>query len=231
MPRSNCAAAFDPCRNPIRRRRHHDPDWTFMSVALFTWAGRPGCRRDFTVCIGGVSTHRARRSPDAALSIGLMVLMFGVVPMAAGVLLVWAGLKARPKIERCLTIISTEQNKPSWPGASLALVILGLVSACRPGFCTAIAIGVYPLACWGSSMSEAIPMVMGGARILGRVESTPRLKQCPICSAQSPAAWTPSAVLFTIWSAIVGMFGFWIAGTRCRSRSWKRATFGTVRRC
>ena len=72
--------------------------WTFISVALFVLdllilVPSGLC----TVIFGGMILVEPDGSPGELLSISLMVLMFGVVPMAAGALLVWAGLKARPR--------------------------------------------------------------------------------------------------------------------------------------
>ena len=74
------------------------PRWTFISIALvilglLILVPSGLC----TVIFGGLILVEPDGSPGELLSIGLMVLMFGVVPMAAGALLVWAGLKARPR--------------------------------------------------------------------------------------------------------------------------------------
>ena len=67
--------------------------WTFISVALFVIglliiipAG---------LCTAVMGAFMFAESPDAS---GLMLLlMFGGIPMAAGAVLIWAGLKARPR--------------------------------------------------------------------------------------------------------------------------------------
>ena len=72
--------------------------WTFISIALFVLGLLILVPSGLcTVLFGGMILVEPGGSPGELLSIGLMVLMFGVVPMAAGALLVWAGLKARPR--------------------------------------------------------------------------------------------------------------------------------------
>ena len=74
------------------------PRWTFISVALFILGLLILVPSGLcTVAFGGMILVEPGGSPGELLSIMLMVLMFGVVPMAAGALLVWAGLKARPR--------------------------------------------------------------------------------------------------------------------------------------
>ena len=80
----------DPQTQPSR------PRWTFISVALFILGLLILVPSGLcTVIFGGMILIQPDGSPGELLSIGLMVLMFGVVPMAVGALLVWAGLKAR----------------------------------------------------------------------------------------------------------------------------------------
>jgi hypothetical protein len=62
-------------------------------------------------------------------------------------------------------------KKPSWPGASLALFILGLCILVPSGLCTAIAIMVYPLGVLVFLMFGGIPMAMGGALIWGALRA------------------------------------------------------------
>jgi hypothetical protein len=64
-----------------------------------------------------------------------------------------------------------ERNKPSWPGASLALFILGLCILVPSGLCTAIAIMVYPLGILVFLMLGGIPMAMGAALIWGALRA------------------------------------------------------------
>ena len=74
------------------------PRWTFISVALFILGLLILVPSGLcTVIFGGLILIEPDGSPGELLSITLMVLMFGVVPMAVGALLVWAGLKARPR--------------------------------------------------------------------------------------------------------------------------------------
>jgi hypothetical protein len=67
-----------------------------------------------------------------------------------------------------------QQKKPSWPGASLALFILGLCILVPSGLCTAIAIGVYPLGILAFLIVGGIPMAMGGALIWGALRARSR---------------------------------------------------------
>ena len=64
-----------------------------------------------------------------------------------------------------------QQSKPSWPGASLALFILGLCILVPSGLCTAIAIVAYPLGILVFLMFGGIPMAMGGALIWGALRA------------------------------------------------------------
>ena len=64
-----------------------------------------------------------------------------------------------------------QQKKPSWPGASLALFILGLCMLVPSGLCTAIAIVVYPLGILVFLLLGGIPMAMGGALIWGALRA------------------------------------------------------------
>jgi hypothetical protein len=74
------------------------PRWTLISVALFILGLLILVPSGLcTVVFGGMILIEPGGSPGELLSISLMVLMFGVVPMAVGALLVWAGLKARPR--------------------------------------------------------------------------------------------------------------------------------------
>ena len=66
------------------------------------------------------------------------------------------------------------QKKPSWPGASLALFILGLCILVPTGLCTAIAIVVYPLGILAFLIVGGIPMAMGGALMWGALRARHR---------------------------------------------------------
>jgi hypothetical protein len=66
------------------------------------------------------------------------------------------------------------QKEPSWPGASLALFILGLCILVPSGLCTAIAIVAYPLGVLFFLMFGGIPMAMGGALIWGALRARRR---------------------------------------------------------
>jgi len=63
------------------------------------------------------------------------------------------------------------QNKPSWPGASLALFILGLCILMPSGLCTAVAIAAFPLGILVFLLFGAIPMAMGAALIWGALRA------------------------------------------------------------
>jgi hypothetical protein len=80
------------------RPQEDRPRWTFISVALFVLGLLILVPSGLcTVIFGGLILVQPDGSPGELLSIILMVVMFGVVPMAVGALLVWAGLKARPR--------------------------------------------------------------------------------------------------------------------------------------
>jgi len=64
-----------------------------------------------------------------------------------------------------------QQKKPSWPGASLALFILGLCILVPSGLCTTIAIVVYPFGILVFLMLGGIPMAMGAALIWGALRA------------------------------------------------------------
>ena len=64
--------------------------------------------------------------------------------------------------------------KPSWPGGSLALFILGLCILVPSGLCTATAIVVYPLGIVAFVIVGGIPMAMGGALVWGALRARRR---------------------------------------------------------
>jgi hypothetical protein len=83
---------------PDPQTRTSRPRWTFISVALFILGLLILVPSGLcTAVFGGMILVEPGGSAGELLSIVLMVLMFGVVPMAVGALLVWAGLKARPR--------------------------------------------------------------------------------------------------------------------------------------
>jgi membrane protein implicated in regulation of membrane protease activity len=63
------------------------------------------------------------------------------------------------------------EKQPSWPGASLALFILGLLILVPSGLCTAFAIAAYPLGVLFFLMFGALPMAMGGLLIWGALKA------------------------------------------------------------
>lgn len=63
------------------------------------------------------------------------------------------------------------QKKPSWPGASLALFILGLCILVPSGLCTAVAIVIYPPMIAVALLFGGIPMAMGGALVWGALRA------------------------------------------------------------
>jgi len=67
-----------------------------------------------------------------------------------------------------------QQNQPSWPGASLALFILGLCILVPCGLCTVVAIVIYPPMIVVALMLGGIPAAMGGALIWGALKARHR---------------------------------------------------------
>lgn len=63
------------------------------------------------------------------------------------------------------------QNKPSWPGASLALFILGLCILVPAGLCTGTAIVIYPPAVLVFLMLGGVPTAIGAALIWGALRA------------------------------------------------------------
>jgi hypothetical protein len=63
------------------------------------------------------------------------------------------------------------QPKKSWPGASLALFILGLCILVPSGLCTATAIVIYPPAVLVSLMLGGVPMAIGAALVWGAMRA------------------------------------------------------------
>ena len=64
-----------------------------------------------------------------------------------------------------------QQTKPSWPGASLALFILGLCILVPSGLCTAVSIVIYPPAVLVFLMLGGMPMAIGGALVWGALRA------------------------------------------------------------
>ena len=70
--------------------RYH---WTFISIALFVLGLL--ILIPSGLCTAVMGAFMFAESPDAS---GVMILlMFGGIPMAAGAVLIWAGLKARTR--------------------------------------------------------------------------------------------------------------------------------------
>ena len=67
-----------------------------------------------------------------------------------------------------------QEPKPSWPGGSLALFILGLCILIPTGLCTAIAIVVYPLGIVAFLIVGGIPAAMGAALVWGALRARRR---------------------------------------------------------
>ena len=67
-----------------------------------------------------------------------------------------------------------QQKQPSWPGASLALFILGLCILMPAGMCTVVAIAIYPPMIVVALMLGGIPAAMGGALIWGALKARHR---------------------------------------------------------
>ena len=102
------------------------PRWTFISIALFVLgllilvpAG---------LCAVFVA---AEESSDPDLLV--LILAFSAIPIAAGVALVYAALKIRPRGSD-----DAVQGAGRWTGVSIALFVLGLLILLPSGLCTAI---------------------------------------------------------------------------------------------
>jgi hypothetical protein len=72
--------------------KHEKPRWTFISLALFVLGLLILVPSGLCTAIGSFLSL-AEGDP----SFILLVLMFGALPIAGGAVLVWAGLKARPR--------------------------------------------------------------------------------------------------------------------------------------
>lgn len=104
------------------------------------------------------------------------------------------------------------QNKPSWPGASLALFILGLCILVPAGLCTGTAIVIYPPAILVFLMLGGVPMAIGAALIWGALKA----RQAAVGTIPTPVPAQPSAapdrgvnvILLSIGLLIFGGAGF-----------------------
>jgi hypothetical protein len=70
--------------------------------------------------------------------------------------------------------IPPQQSKPRWPGASLALFIIGLLILVPSGLCTAIFIVGYPPAGLFFFLFGAVPMGAGGVLMWGALRARKR---------------------------------------------------------
>jgi len=66
------------------------------------------------------------------------------------------------------------QPKPSWPGASLALFIIGLLILVPSGLCTALFIVGYPPAGLAFLLMGGVPMGFGGLLVWGALKARKR---------------------------------------------------------
>lgn len=73
------------------------PRWTFISVALVVLGLIILLPSGLCTAVFGFFTIVESFSQNVDLSSVLMVLLFGGLPMLLGWVLVWAGLKARPR--------------------------------------------------------------------------------------------------------------------------------------
>lgn len=64
-----------------------------------------------------------------------------------------------------------QQKKPSWPGASLALFILGLCILVPAGLCSVVAIVIYPPMIVVALLIGGIPAAMGAALVWGALKA------------------------------------------------------------
>jgi hypothetical protein len=70
--------------------------------------------------------------------------------------------------------IPPQQSKPSWPGASLALFIIGLLVFVPSGLCTALFIVGYPPAGLFFLLFGAVPMSAGGLLVWSALKARGR---------------------------------------------------------
>ena len=71
--------------------------WTFISIALFVIGLLILVPAGLCTAVFGFFTIVESFGQDVDLSIVLMILLFGGVPILVGWVLVWAGLKARAR--------------------------------------------------------------------------------------------------------------------------------------
>ena len=70
----------------------NSPRWTFISVALFVLGLL--ILIPSGLCTAGFGAFALAEGDPSGI---LLLLMFGGIPMAAGAVLMWAGLQARPR--------------------------------------------------------------------------------------------------------------------------------------
>ena len=75
-----------------RAPKHDKPRWTFISLSLFVLGLLILIPSGLCTAIGSFFSLT-----EGDPSFILLVLMFGILPIAGGAVLVWAGLKARPR--------------------------------------------------------------------------------------------------------------------------------------
>jgi hypothetical protein len=66
------------------------------------------------------------------------------------------------------------QPKPSWPGASLALFIIGLLILVPSGLCTALFMVGYPPGGLAFLLMGGVPMGLGGLLVWGALKARKR---------------------------------------------------------
>ena len=66
------------------------------------------------------------------------------------------------------------QGKPSWPGFSLALFILGLLILVTSGLCTAVFMAAFPQGALFFLLFGAVPIGMGGVLVWGALKARRR---------------------------------------------------------
>ena len=102
------------------------PRWTFISIALFVLGL-------LILVPAGLCTVFVAADEASDPDVLVLILAFSGIPIAAGIALVYAALKIRPRGSA-----DAAQTAGRWTAASIALFVLGLLILLPSGLCTAI---------------------------------------------------------------------------------------------